>query len=87
MIYYVAVFSNANEAASEDPSKGACHSPYLRGHPPGEQPGAAYPGGENFVWPQGRNVTGYQFQDDVSWTKGKHTLSVGWTVRRDDVTD
>jgi len=27
MIYYVAVFSNANEAASEDPSKGACHSP------------------------------------------------------------
>jgi hypothetical protein len=88
MIYYVAVFSNANEAASEDPSKGGMpFSLIFADTLLGNNPGAAYPGGENFVWPQGRNVTGYQFQDDVSWTKGKHTLSVGWTVRRDDVTD
>ncbi len=88
LIYYVAVFSNANEAASENPALG--------GVPFGlifadsnltNNLGAAYPGGENFEWPQGRNVTGYQFQDDLIWTKGKHTLSIGWTMRRDDVTD
>ena len=48
---------------------------------------AAQPGGENYIWPQGRNVTGYQFQDDISWTKGKHTMTFGWTMRRDDLTD
>jgi hypothetical protein len=88
MIYYVAVFSNANEAASEDPTKGGMpFSVIFADTLLSNNPGAAFPGGENFEWPQGRNVTGYQFQDDLSWTKGKHTLSVGWTMRRDDVTD
>jgi hypothetical protein len=41
----------------------------------------------NIIWPQGRDVTGYQFQDDLSWTKGKHTVSIGWDMRRDDITD
>jgi hypothetical protein len=44
-------------------------------------------GGLDIIWPQGRNVTGYQFQDDVSWNKGNHTIKVGWSFRRDDVTD
>ena len=44
-------------------------------------------GAEDFAFPQGRNVTGYQFTDDLSWVKGKHNLKVGYTFRRDDITD
>jgi hypothetical protein len=47
----------------------------------------AYPGGEDMYWPQSRNTTNYQFQDDLSWTRGKHTLTAGWTMHRYDVTD
>ncbi len=32
-------------------------------------------------------MTGYQFIDDLSWTRGKHTFKAGFTMRRDDVTD
>ncbi len=44
-------------------------------------------GGDDFAWPEGRNVTGYQFIDDVSWNKGKQTIKFGYSFRRDDVTD
>jgi len=44
-------------------------------------------GAEDYAFPQGRNVTGYQFTDDLSWTKGKHTLKFGYAFRRDDLTD
>lgn len=44
-------------------------------------------GGEPYAWPEGRDVTQYQFSDDLSWTKGKHTLSFGGIFKRDDVTD
>ena len=40
-----------------------------------------------FAFPQGRNVTQYQFQDDFSMTKGAHTLKVGGFFKRDDVSD
>lgn len=44
--------------------------------------------GNNLIdWPEGRNVTQYQFNDDVDWTYGKHTLSFGVLFKRDDVTD
>jgi len=36
---------------------------------------------------QGRNVTQYQFEDDFSWIKGKHTMKFGFNFRRDDVSD
>jgi hypothetical protein len=36
---------------------------------------------------QGRNVTQYQFEDDFSWIKGKHTLKLGFNFRRDLVSD
>ncbi len=39
------------------------------------------------VFPQGRNVTGYQFVDDFSWTKGNQTLKFGVNYHRNDVTD
>lgn len=44
-------------------------------------------GGAGYDWPQGRNVTQYQVNDDVSWTHGKHTLSFGALFKRDDTTD
>ncbi len=40
-----------------------------------------------FDFPQGRNVTQYQFIDDLSWTKGKHNLKFGGNFRRYDITD
>lgn len=83
-IYYRAIFTNTNEAAS------AQLVPFTLLFADGDlasNGGSAQPGGENFVFPQGRNVTGYQFQDDLSWTRGKHTVSFGWTMRRDDITD
>jgi hypothetical protein len=39
------------------------------------------------VFPQGRNITQYQFIDDLSWTRGKHSLKFGVNFRRYDVSD
>ena len=44
-------------------------------------------GGEQYNFPQGRNVTQYQLVDDVSINKGNHGLKFGVNFRRDDVTD
>ena len=44
-------------------------------------------GGQGYAWPEGRDVTQYQFNDDVSWNKGKHSLAFGFIYKRDDVTD
>jgi hypothetical protein len=49
---------------------------------------AATLGGENFVWPQGRNVTGYQLVDDFSYNlTSKHTVKLGLYFHRNDVSD
>ena len=40
-----------------------------------------------YNFPQGRNVTQYQFIDDLSWTKGKHNFKFGGNFRRYDITD
>jgi len=45
-------------------------------------------GGINFAFPQGRNVTQYQFVDDFSLTLGtKHTLKLGENFHRYDIGD
>lgn len=44
-------------------------------------------GGQNYSFPGGRNVTQYQFVDDVSWLKAKHTLKAGVSYRRANMTD
>jgi carboxypeptidase family protein len=44
-------------------------------------------GGELYRYPQGRNVTQYQFVDDVSWTKGNHGLKFGVNFKRLDFAD
>jgi hypothetical protein len=38
-------------------------------------------------FPQGRNITQYQFIDDISWTHGNHTFKFGENFRRYDVSD
>jgi len=44
-------------------------------------------GGEDFAFPQGRKVSGYQVVDDLSYTKGRNTIRFGYNIRRDNVTD
>jgi hypothetical protein len=44
-------------------------------------------GGIDFNFPQGRNITQYQFVDDFSWARGRHSFKVGANFRRDDVSD
>ena len=39
------------------------------------------------AWPEGRNVSQYQFGDDFSYTMGKHTLKAGFAFKKDDVSD
>ena len=39
------------------------------------------------LFPQGRNITQYQFIDDFSWTHGNHTFKFGENFRRYDISD
>lgn len=43
--------------------------------------------GELGSFPQGRNITQYQFIDDLAWNHGKHNLKFGENFRRYDVSD
>ena len=45
------------------------------------------PNSEANAFPQGRNITQYQFIDDFSWTRGNHTFKFGENFRRYDVSD
>jgi hypothetical protein len=83
-IYYRALFSNTNQAAA-----GAI-APFGIQFNSGDLANNTFnttPGGEDFEWTQGRNVTGYQVVDDFSITRGRHTIKIGGALRRDDVTD
>jgi hypothetical protein len=83
-MYYRAIFTNTNQAA-------ATASVPLIFIPEADDiannPSGGLIGGEDYAFPQGRNVTGYQFQDDLTYSKGHHTIKAGWAMRRDDVTD
>jgi len=41
----------------------------------------------NFVMPEGRNISQYQFVDDFSWIRGRNNFKVGVNFRRDNVND
>ena len=43
--------------------------------------------GVPFFFPQGRNVTQYQLEEDLSWTHGAHSFKFGANFRRDDFED
>lgn len=89
-IYYRAIFTNTNAVAAN------ALVPFTLQFSDGDLVNnlnnasgkySTLPGGENFQFPQGRNVTGYQFVDDFSMNKGRHTIKLGFAFRRDDVTD
>jgi hypothetical protein len=45
-------------------------------------------GGLDYIWPQGRNVTGYQLVDDYSYNlSSKHTLKLGLYFHRNLISD
>ncbi|MFL6304214.1 MAG: carboxypeptidase regulatory-like domain-containing protein, partial [Candidatus Sulfotelmatobacter sp.] len=44
-------------------------------------------GGQNNQYPAGRNVTQYQLIDDLSWSKGRHTVKIGASFRRANMTN
>ena len=82
-IYYKAIFQNTNSGAANG------ISPFTVAFLTGDLANNGYdnPGGEDALFPQGEKVNGYQFIDDLSITRGKHTLKLGFFMRRDDVTD
>jgi Carboxypeptidase regulatory-like domain len=44
-------------------------------------------GGNDNTYPQGRNVTQWQVNDNLDWTRGKHSYRFGVNSRRIDVSD
>jgi hypothetical protein len=44
-------------------------------------------GGNDNTYPQGRNVTQWQINDNLIWTRGKNTYKFGINTRRIDVSD
>ncbi len=78
LLWYSAIFTNQNLAAS------TALVPWTVAWIDGSY---NLLGGLNYVWPQGRNVTNYQFIDDVSVIKGRNNFKFGYYFRRDDVTD
>jgi hypothetical protein len=75
--YYRAIFTQSDGANQVFPT-----TVYLSG-----ALGYTNLGGDLFAFPQGRNVTQYQFVDDFSLTKGAHSLKFGGNFRRYDLTD
>ncbi|HWZ49971.1 MAG TPA: carboxypeptidase regulatory-like domain-containing protein [Granulicella sp.] len=80
VMWYSSVFTNQNLAAAN------ALLPYVLNF---KGLGGSFTtlGGEDQYWPQGRNVTNYQFIDDFSVTHGHHTIQTGIYFRRDDITD
>ena len=85
VLYYSAFFSDPNQAAAQAAfGDGAGHGFALI-----DEDTSAFSilGGENYAFPQGRNVTQYQLIDDLSITRGPHALKMGFNFRRNDITD
>jgi len=83
-IYYRAIFTNTNAAAANEI---APFSLFWEDGDLASNGAATSLGGLDYVFPQGRDVEGYQFVDDFSVNKGNHTFKAGFALRRDDVTD
>ncbi|HKT90339.1 MAG TPA: carboxypeptidase regulatory-like domain-containing protein [Candidatus Sulfotelmatobacter sp.] len=76
--HYVAIFSSATAASTFNYGQAfASLDPY----------NFTSPNAAAASFPQGRNITQYQFIDDFSWTRGNHTLKFGENFRRYDVSD
>jgi hypothetical protein len=86
--YYRAIFSeNTNGATSPFPySLYISDAAGVTGSPIGG-PSATGLNADNFVFPQGRNVTQYQFVDDFAKVIGRHAIKVGVNFRRYDISN
>jgi len=79
--YYRAIFEQANAPATFPTQLDLSGLGYT-------SLGGQFGGGAGeFIFPQGRNATQYQFVDDFSITKGEHSLRFGANFRRYDITD
>ncbi|MGI4830196.1 MAG: carboxypeptidase regulatory-like domain-containing protein [Janthinobacterium lividum] len=81
--YYSAPFQNSNNFTPVAPSTII----FTDGDLANSNNGGEYYGGEDYAFPQGRRVSGYQVIDDVSYTKGRNTIRWGYNFRRDNITD
>ena len=80
--WYTAFFGPANIGADV-----AAFPSYLEIADNGTNSGAFGNLGVPNAFPQGRDVTQYQFVDNLSITRGRNNLKVGYDFRRDDVSD
>ena len=81
--YYRAIFTEmTNGAASAGGNSPFPYSLYLVANAPVNGLNA-----DNLAFPQGRNVTQYQFVDDFAKTIGRHSLKFGANFRRYDITN
>ncbi len=76
--YYSAPFQNSNNYLPVAPSTIFFIN--------GDLANTAY-GGDDYAFPQGRRVSGYQVIDDVSFTRGRNTVHFGYNIRRDNISD
>ena len=85
--WYTAYFGPSNIGASQAlyPWYGVTDAGFDGSGTP-DSPGLAALG-VPYYFPQGRNVTQYQFEDDFSWIKGKNSMKFGLNFRRDLVED
>jgi hypothetical protein len=85
--WYTAYFGPSNVAASQAlyPWYGITDAGFDGSGTPASPGLAAL--GVPYYFPQGRNVTQYQIEDDFSWIKGKNTMKYGFNFRRDLVED
>jgi hypothetical protein len=83
LLWYSAGFTLANPSAALSPTTGLAGVGTI-----GFLDGSLQSlGGLNIIFPQGRNITQYQFVDDFSWVRGRHNFKVGVNFRRDDIND
>ena len=81
--YYRAIFTEmTNGPASAGGNSPFPYSLYLEADAPVDGLNA-----DNLAFPQGRNVTQYQFVDDFAKTIGRHSLKFGANFRRYDITN
>ena len=83
-LWYSAQFGLANFPAAEQamPQQIAINEGGANGGGFATVGGGTYPNG----FPAGRNVAHFQINDDLSWSKGKHTFKAGIAARKDQYT-
>ncbi len=81
---FIASFSHYVAQFAQNPAEVASTFPYQISTS-GAVPFTSFNAQGSF--PQGRNITQYQFIDDITVVKGKHTLKFGENYRRYDVSD